>query len=46
MLVPLFLIFLLPLFASFNPFEELTTVFKHIEKHWGLLIIPITIIGM
>ncbi len=45
LLLPLFLIFLLPLFAALNPYEELGTVFKHLEKHLGLLIIPITIIA-
>lgn len=45
LLLPLFLIFLLPLFGALNPYEGFETVFKHIEKHIGLLIIPITIIA-
>ena len=43
--IPLLLIFLLPLFASLNPFEDTTTLFKHLEKNWGLIAIPITIVS-
>ena len=45
LLIPLFLIFLLSLLAALNPVESIGTIFKHLEKNWGLLIIPITIIS-
>ncbi len=45
LITPLFLIFLLALLASLNTIESLGSVFKHLEKYWSLLIIPITIIA-
>ena len=45
LIAPLFLIFLLALLAALSPFKSLGAVFKHLEKYWGLLIIPITIIA-
>lgn len=45
LLIPLLLIFLLALQASLNPFESVPILFKNLEKHWGLLAIPLTIIS-
>lgn len=45
LLIPLGLFFLLALLAALNPFENFSIFFKHLEKYWGLLAIPITIIA-
>lgn len=45
LMAPLVLIFLLALLAALNPPESIGAVFKNLEKYWGLLIIPITIIS-
>ncbi|WP_131811122.1 O-antigen ligase family protein [Aequorivita soesokkakensis] len=45
LMVPLVLIFLLALLAALNLPESVGSVFKNLEKYWGLLIIPITIIS-
>ena len=45
LMAPLVLIFLLALFAALNRPESISAVFKQLEKYWGLLFIPITIIS-
>jgi O-antigen ligase len=45
LITPLALIFLLVLMAAINPVESIGAVFKHLEKNWSLLIIPVTIIA-
>lgn len=44
-MLPLILIFLLALLAALNRLDSIGSVFKNLEKYWGLLVIPITVIS-